>query len=216
MIPLTLSKLLTGRPEALSMIAVAIAPGSPKRGPRRRRTHLPGTAAIGAPGELARVDTNSRIIHEAAVIVAILALALGAVSCSTPWRWPSSSAAREFGMLAALGWTRLRITGPAPRRKPCAQPARRRRRPLPRGRRRGTGRARARNRVFVSPEITAWVLVRGFLVGIALGVLGALFASWRVMRMPLLEALGAAPVASKRSSACARARTGPVRRASRG
>ena len=42
---------------------------------------------------------------------------------------------------------------------------------------------------FVSPAITAWVLARGLLVGLALGVIGALFSVWRVMRVPPLKAI---------------------------
>jgi hypothetical protein len=43
--------------------------------------------------------------------------------------------------------------------------------------------------VFVSPELTLWVLGRGVIVGVALGVLGALFSLWQVMRLPTLKAL---------------------------
>jgi FtsX-like permease family len=42
---------------------------------------------------------------------------------------------------------------------------------------------------FVSPALTPWVIGRGLLVGLALGVLGALFSLWQVMRVPTLEAL---------------------------
>ena len=42
---------------------------------------------------------------------------------------------------------------------------------------------------FVTPAITLWVLGRGLLVGIALGVLGALVSLWRIMRTEPLKAL---------------------------
>jgi len=42
---------------------------------------------------------------------------------------------------------------------------------------------------FVSPYVSLWVLARGMLVGFGLGVLGALFCVWRVMRVPLLRAI---------------------------
>jgi putative ABC transport system ATP-binding protein len=42
---------------------------------------------------------------------------------------------------------------------------------------------------FVSPAVTPWVLARGLLVGFALGVIGALFSVWRVMRVPALKAI---------------------------
>ena len=36
---------------------------------------------------------------------------------------------------------------------------------------------------YISPEVTAWVLGRGLLIGIAIGVLGGIFPAWRVTRM---------------------------------
>lgn len=192
-IPLTLSRELSGTPEALSMVAVSIAPGyTEKQVKTQIQQAVPGSAAIGAPGELERVDTNSRIIHEAAVIVAILALVLGAVVVLNTMAMAVIERRSEFGVLTALGWTRLRITrlllGESMALSLIGVAA-------------GLGLGVAAAElvvqgleigVFVSPSITVWVLVRGLLVGIALGVLGALFASWRVMRMPLLEALGRA------------------------
>jgi putative ABC transport system permease protein len=192
-VPLPLSRELSGTPDALSMVAVAIAPGYTEKQVRAQIEHeLPGTAAIGAPGELQRVDTNSRVIHEAAVIVAILALVLGAVVVLNTMAMAVIERRSEFGVLEALGWSRLRISRLLLGESLALSLA---------GVAVGLGLGVAAAElvvhaleigVFVSPSITAWVLVRGLLVGIALGVLGALFASWRVMRMPLLEALGRA------------------------
>lgn len=189
-IPLSLARELSGRPEELSMIAVAIAPGYREAQVRAEveRT-VPGTAAIGAPGELERVDTNSRIIHEAAVIVAILALALGAVIVLNTMAMAVIERRTEFDILAAVGWSRLRITGLLLNESLVVSML---------GGLVGLGLGVAAAElvvhaldlaVFVTPAITAWVLVRGLLVGLALGILGALFATWRVMRMPMLEAL---------------------------
>lgn len=43
---------------------------------------------------------------------------------------------------------------------------------------------------FVSPSVTAWVLIRGLPVGVGLGVFGALFSVSQVLRVPPLRALG--------------------------
>jgi putative ABC transport system permease protein len=192
-VPLTLSRQLSGTPEALSMVAVSIKPGYTEKQVKAEIEHaLPGAAAIGAPGELERVDTNSRIIHEAAVIVAILALALGAVVVLNTMAMAIVERRSELGVLAALGWSRVRISRLLLGESMALSLA-----GVVVGL--GLGVAAAELVVsaleisaLVSPSITAWVLVRGLLVGIALGVLGALFATWRVMRMPLLEALGRA------------------------
>jgi putative ABC transport system permease protein len=192
-LPLTLSRQLSGLPEGLSMVAVSIAPGYRERQVKGQiERALPGTSAIGAPGELQRVDTNSRIVHEAAVIVAILALALGAVVVLNTMAMAVIERRSEFGILAALGWSRLRISQLLFGESLALSLA---------GVALGLGLGVAAAElvvhaleiaVFVSPAITAWVLVRGLLVGLALGTLGALFASWRVMRLSLLDALGRA------------------------
>ena len=36
---------------------------------------------------------------------------------------------------------------------------------------------------YASPEVTAWGLGRGLLVGVAIGVLGGLYPAWRVSRL---------------------------------
>jgi ABC-type antimicrobial peptide transport system permease subunit len=45
---------------------------------------------------------------------------------------------------------------------------------------------------FVSPYVSLWVLARGLLVGFALGVIGAMFCVWQVMRVPLQGAISRA------------------------
>ena len=62
------------------MVAISIAPGYRELDLERAiERAVPGTLALGDPSEVARVDTNSRIISKAAVIIAVLALLLGAV-----------------------------------------------------------------------------------------------------------------------------------------
>ena len=45
---------------------------------------------------------------------------------------------------------------------------------------------------YVSPQITAWGLGRGLLVGVSIGVLGGLYPAWRVTRMAPLKGLSRA------------------------
>jgi putative ABC transport system permease protein len=42
---------------------------------------------------------------------------------------------------------------------------------------------------FVSPQVTAWGLGRGLLVGVAIGVLGGLYPAWRVTRLDPVQGL---------------------------
>ena len=55
------------------------------------------------------MDTNSRIVSKAAVIIAVLALLLGAVVVINTMAMAVIERRREFGVLAAVGWSRLRI-----------------------------------------------------------------------------------------------------------
>ena len=43
--------------------------------------------------------------------------------------------------------------------------------------------------MFVSPYVSPWVLARGMIVGFAVGVIGALFCAWQVLRVPLVKAI---------------------------
>jgi hypothetical protein len=101
---------LSGTPGEISMVAVSIAPGHREadvEGAIERR--VPGTLAIGDPSEVARVDTNSRIITKAGIIIAVLAVLLGAVVAINTMAMATIERRREFGILGAIGWGRARI-----------------------------------------------------------------------------------------------------------
>jgi putative ABC transport system permease protein len=192
-VPLALARRLSGRSETISMIAVSIAPGYSEAHVRAQvQRALPGTVAIGAPGELERVDTNSRIIHEAAIIVALLALALGAAVVLNTAALAVVERRSELAVLQALGWSRLRI---------CALLASESLLTSAAGVLLGLGLGVAAAElavqalaiaVFLAPQLSAPIFLEGIVVGFALGLLGALFAAWRVLRAPLRSSLGRA------------------------
>lgn len=190
-IPLSLARRLSGRTETVSMVAVAIAPGYREATVRAEvERALPGTIAVGAPGELARVDTNSRTLHEAALIVAVLALALGAVVVLNTAAMAVLERRHELAILSALGWTRLQICNLLARESLVLGA-------VGAAVGLGLGAVAAEAAVhglaiaaFVSAQLTATVFLEGAVVGLALGVLGALFAAWQVLRLPLRGGLG--------------------------
>jgi putative ABC transport system permease protein len=192
-LPLPTTQTLSHRPGAVSMVAVSIAPGYRERQVERGVEHaVPGTVALGDPGEVSRVDTNSRVIGKAAVIIAVLALLLGAVVVVNTMAMAMMERRREFGVLAAIGWSRTRITGLILGESLAVSFM---------GALVGIGLGVLGSELvvgalsagtFVSPYVSPWVLARGLLVGFALGVLGALFCVWQVMRVPLLQALNRA------------------------
>jgi putative ABC transport system permease protein len=189
-LPLALTQQLSRRPGEISMIAISIAPGySAPATERAIERSAPGTLALADPGEVARVDTNSRIINEAAIIITVLALLLGAVVVVNTMAMAVIERRREFGVLAAVGWTPARIARLLFGESVAVSLA---------GTLLGLGAGSLASvllvhalaaAVFVSPAITLWVLGRGVIVGFALGVLGTLFAVWQVLRVPMLDAL---------------------------
>ena len=189
-LPLATTQALTRRPGEVSMVAVAISPGYREADLERAiERAVPGTLALGDPGEVARVDTNSRIISKAAIAIAVLALLLGAVVVINTMAMAVIERRTEFGVLAALGWSRSRIVRLILGETMAISLA---------GALIGLGlgvlasglvvRALAAA-TFVSPYVSPWVLARGMLVGFALGVIGALFCAWQVLRVPLVRAI---------------------------
>ena len=172
------------------MVAVSIAPGYGERQVEAEvQKEIPGTLPLGDPNEVARVDTNSRVITKAAIIITILALLLGAVVVINTMAMAVIERRKEFGVLAAVGWSRMRIARLILGETLVVSLA---------GAAVGLGlgalgselvvRALAAAR-FVAPDISLWVLARGLLVGFALGVIGAMFCVWQVIRVPLLNAI---------------------------
>ncbi len=189
-LPLSVTQRLSGRADVLSMVAVLVAPGYREATVERAvERAVPGTAALGDPGEVARVDTNSAVIAKAAVIIAVLAVLLGAIVVVNTMAMAVIERRQQFGLLAVVGWSRSRIArlilGEAITVSASGAIV---------GLVLGilasdiVVRAFAAG-TFVSPEITLWVLARGLLVGLALGVIGAMSSVWRVMHLPPLKAI---------------------------
>lgn len=187
---LATSQRLSGRPGEISMVAVSVAPGYRDVDVERdvSRT-VPGTVSVGDPSEVARVDTNSRVLSKAALIIAALALLLGAVVVVNTMAMAVIERRRQFGLLAVVGWSRTRIAGLILAEAIAVSLV---------GALVGLGLGALASELvvralaaatFVAPDVTPWVLARGLLVGFALGVIGALVSVWRVMRVPPLKAI---------------------------
>jgi putative ABC transport system permease protein len=189
-LPLSTTQQLSRRPGEISTIAISIAPGYCETDLERAVERvIPGTLALGDPGEVARVDTNSRIISKAGIIIAALALLLGAVVVVNTMAMAVIERRREFGVLAAVGWSRLRIARLILGETMAVSLT---------GAAIGLGLGALASELlvhalaaatFVSPYVSLWVAARGMLVGFTLGVIGALLCVWQVMRVPLIRAI---------------------------
>jgi putative ABC transport system permease protein len=190
-LPLAVTQRIAGRRGAVSMIAVAVARGRSRAAVAARLERaLPGTLAIDQPGAVARADTNSLLLEKAALVIALVALVIGAISVTNIMLMSALERQRELGVLAAVGWSPRQLA-----RLVFAE---------------GVGIsvlgsvvgvaigvagsslavAALAASALISPHVTAWGIGRGLLVGFAIGILGSLYPAWRVSRLDPVVALG--------------------------
>jgi putative ABC transport system permease protein len=193
MISLRAAQQMAGHPGSATTIAVALERGA-RAGPTSRALEraFPGTVAINDPGEAARADANSLLVGKAVLVIVVLALAIGGIAVTNTMVMAVLERERELSLLSAVGWSRLRVA-----RLILAE---------------GVGVSllgagiglalglavssivvhALSAQAFVSPNITAWGLGRGCLLGVAIGVLGGLYPAWRVTRLMPAESLARA------------------------
>jgi putative ABC transport system permease protein len=192
-LPLSAAQQLSGRQGEATTVAVELAPGAgPARATRSIQKELPGTLVIADAGEAARAGANEVLIHNATLVIIIVALIVGAISVTNTMAMAVLERQGEFALLSTIGWSAPRVAT------------------LVVGEGIGVSLLGAALGLllgvigsqllvdaigvgaFVSPSITAWGLGRGLLVGVSIGVLGGVYPAWRVTRMPPLKGLARA------------------------
>jgi putative ABC transport system permease protein len=192
-LPLDVAQQISGRQGETTTIAVELAPGiGPTRASRSIRSQLPGTLVIADAGEAARAGANEVLIHNATLVIIIIALIIGAVSVTNTMAMSVLERQGELALLSAMGWSGGRVAT------------------LIVGEGIGVSLLGAALGLllgvlgsqllvdamgvgaYVSPSITAWGLGRGLLVGVSIGVLGGIYPAWRVTRMAPLKGLARA------------------------
>ncbi len=192
-VSLALAQRLTGRRGEVTTIAVSLSPTTRASTiARRLQRAFPGTIAISDPDQLARASTNTLLIDKAVVVIAVLSLVIGAISVTNTMVLTVSERQSELGLLAAVGWSPSQIArlilGEGIALSIIGSVI---------GLALGVGlsalavQALAAS-AYVSPQVTAWGLGRGLLVGLAIGILGGLYPAWRVTRLRPVEALARA------------------------
>ncbi|MFN8163993.1 MAG: ABC transporter permease [Solirubrobacterales bacterium] len=182
---------LAGARLGVTTIAVTLKPDASEEAVSAalRRT-FPGTTTISNPGEAARANPGFEIVTKAVLVIAVLALVLGAIAVTNTMAMAVLERQRELALLSAIGWSPGQVAA------------------IVVGEGAGVGLIGATVGVaagvalsqlivsllgagnFVSPVLTPWGLGRGLLIGLAIGVLGGIYPAWRVGRRPPAELLG--------------------------
>jgi putative ABC transport system permease protein len=148
-----------------------------------------GVQTISDPDQALRAGANGLLVTKAILVIAFVALLVGALSVANTMAMSIAERQSELGLLSTVGWAPSRVAMLVLGEGVFVSVL-------------GAGlglilgvfggrllvNALGVN-AYISPSITAWVLGRGLLVGIAIGVLGGIFPAWRVTRMKPLRVL---------------------------
>lgn len=175
---------LAGRgPQEVTTVAVRLVPQVSTAAAQRRLTRaFPGLQAISTPDEALRAGANSQLISKAVVLIVVLALIIGALAVANTMLAAVLERQRELALLATIGWSPSQLAGLVLGEAVAVSVI-------------GTGLGLLLGYLgsgllpgalglqsFISSDLTAWTLGRAMLIGILIGLLGAVFPVWRVRR----------------------------------
>jgi putative ABC transport system permease protein len=189
-LPLRLVQRLAGRPRDVTTIAVAVEPGlPPKQVAARIERAFPGTTAVLEPGQAVRIDTSSRVVVSTGWIISLLALIIGGIAVTNTMAMSVFERVREIGILRAVGWRTRRIAALIVCEAVgiCLLS-------LGVGLLLGWAGAvlfsrRAEAGQLLEPDFTAGVFAWGLAFALGVGLLGAIYPTWRATRLAPVEAL---------------------------
>jgi putative ABC transport system permease protein len=112
MLPLTALQGMERKPGDVTLAFVKVKPGSDIDGLRSRiERENPELATVRSESEFGRIDRNLKLISAANIGISILALVIGAIGVMNTTAMSVFERTREFGVLRAVGWTRVRVIG---------------------------------------------------------------------------------------------------------
>jgi len=150
---------------------------------------LPGTDVIANPEEAARAGANGQLVHKTVLLLVAVALIIGGIGVTNTMAMAVLERARELALMSAVGWSPRQVGGLVLVEGVAVSIL-------------GAGVGLLLGAIgagalthalgvadVVQPEVTAWTMGRGLIIGIAIGVLGGLYPAWRVSRLPAEELL---------------------------
>ena len=189
-LPLRAVQRLAGRPGDVTTISVAVSLGARPHDVARRLEHVfPGTTAVTEPGQVVKIDTSSRVIVSTGWIISLLALIVGGIAVTNTMAMSVFERVREIGILRAVGWRTTRISAliVSEALGICLLA-------LAVGLALGYAAAQvfsdhAAAGPLLQPDFTAGVFAWGLAFALGVGVLGAIYPTWRAVRLAPVEAL---------------------------
>jgi putative ABC transport system permease protein len=110
MLPLLTVQALERKPGIVTLAFVKVKPGVDIDAARAQiDKDNPHLATVRTESEFGRIDRNLKLISAANVGASILALAIGAIGVMNTTVMSVFQRTREFGVLRAVGWSRLRV-----------------------------------------------------------------------------------------------------------
>ncbi len=181
---LTTAQQLDGLPGEETDVVVQVAANHAADATARAvAASTPGLQAISDPDQALRAGANGVLISKAVLLIAVIALLVGALSVANTMAMSIAERQTELGLLGAVGWAPSRVAALVLGEGVVVSVL-----GAGVGLLLGVFGGRALVNAlgvgsYISPSISAWVLGRGLLIGIAIGVLGGIFPALRVTRM---------------------------------
>jgi putative ABC transport system permease protein len=188
-LPLPVVQALAKRPGEVTTIGVIVKLGQRPQVVARRLERRYGITAIVEPGQAVKVDTSSRLIIDVGWVISVLALIVGGIGVTNTMAMSVYERVREIGILRAVGWPGRRIAALIVSEALGISVV-----ALAIGLGLGllaanlfTARTGLSN--LVSPEFTAGVFAWGLAFALGVGLVGAIYPTWRALRLSPIEAL---------------------------
>jgi len=189
-LPLRTVEALAKRPGELTSIGVTVKLGRDVNAVADRlEQRYPGVAAVTEPGQAIKVDTSSRLIISTGWIVSILALIVGGIGVTNTMAMSVFERTRELGILRAVGWSVVRVGSMVVSEALaiCLLAL-------------GVGCAfgvlaadlfvaHSTLSGLIEPTYTAGTFAWGLAFALGVGLFGALYPTWRAVRLTPIEAL---------------------------
>jgi len=189
-LPLHTVERLAGRPGEVTSLGVTIEPGRNATSVAHELEEaFPGLTAITEPGQAVKVDTASRLLISTGWIVSLLALIVGGIGVTNTMAMSVFERIRELGILRAVGWRTWRIAAMVVSEATgiCLLA-------LAIGCGLGVVAAqvfvdRSRLDALIDPVYTAGTFAWGLAFALGVGLVGAIYPTWRAVRLAPIEAL---------------------------